>query len=228
MFASMIIAVLLGLARAEVPAAGPLASKVSMAVKDHVAAVARVDVKDVELRWLGLGVALDCPSDAQVLVDSRAGEDFRGRTELWVTLLAGSEECARVRLPSRIAIWQDVQVAVRDASVGEEVQMMKGRAPRDLIRGQPVDPNGGKWIALHPVRTGEAITDRDVVLAPSVLAGDPVVLEVVYGRLHIVADARMLNDGRVGERVRVANNATGTVVTGKLVDARTVRVGGSK
>jgi flagella basal body P-ring formation protein FlgA len=90
-----------------------------------------------------------------------------------------------------------------------------------------VDPKRGIWIALHRVRAGAPVTDRDVVLAPAVHAGDSVQLHIRIGSLYIESEAHMLNDARIGDQVRVANNATGTVVRGRLVDSRTVRVGGT-
>jgi flagella basal body P-ring formation protein FlgA len=227
MLAGMLIASQLSMAQAEFQAADPVAEAIATAVRAHVASTARVSISDVELRWLGLGTAVDCPHDAQVLVDSRPGEDFRGRTDLRVTLIGHGEQCARLRLPARIAIWQEVQIASADAAPGLSVEMVLGRAPRDTIRGETVDPKRGTWIALHMLRAGAPVTDRDVVLAPAVRAGDPVQLEVHIGTLHIEAGAHMLNDARIGEQVRVANNATGTVVRGLLVDSRTVRVGGT-
>jgi flagella basal body P-ring formation protein FlgA len=227
MLAGILIASQLSVAQAEFQAADPVAEAIATAVRAHVASTARVSLSDVELRWLGLGTAVDCPHDAQVLVDSRPGEDFRGRTDLRVTLIGHGEQCARLRLPARIAIWQEVQIASADAAPGMSVEMVPGRAPRDTIRGETVDPERGIWIALHMLRAGAPVTDRDVVLAPAVRAGDPVQLEVHIGTLHIEAGAHMLNDARIGEQVRVANNATGTVVRGRLVDSHTVRVGGT-
>lgn len=225
MFAGLLIAGLLSSAHAEVQAADPFAVAISEAVRAHVALTAGVDSADVELRWLGLGATIQCPADAQVLVDTRPGENFRGRTDLRITMLSGQEQCARLRLPSRIAIWQSVQIAAADAAPGTPVQMVSGRASRDSIRGEPIDPSHGPWLAVHTIRAGAAVTSTDVLRAPTVLAGDPVQLQAVFGGLQIKADAHMLNDANIGERVRVANNATGGVVSGVLVDARTVRVG---
>ena len=72
------------------------------------------------------------------------------------------------------------------------------------------------------------MTDRDAVLEPSVRAGELVQLQAVLGKLRIEADAHILNDAQIGQRVRVANKATGAIVQGVLVDTRTVRVGGEK
>ncbi len=226
MFAAVLIAGVVGLAQAETPGADPATKAITAAVRAHVAATARVKVRDVEVRWLGLGTKVDCTGVPNVIVDTRPGEDFRGRTELRVTLTSGGKECGRLRLPARIAIWRDVQMAAAAAAPGERVKLKSGRAPRDTFRGDAIDPKAGAWIALHALLPGETVTDGDVILAPAVKAGDRVVLETVIGALRIKADAHMLNDARIGERVRVANIATGTVVSGVLVNARTVRVGG--
>ena len=208
-------------------AADPALRAIAAAVRAHVATTARVAERDVELRWLGLGAIVDCAETPQVLVDTRPGEDFRGRTELRVTLTSGGEQCGRLRLPARIAIWQDVQVAAADAAAGAAVKLKAGRAPRETMRGESIDPDAGTWLARHPLRAGETVSGHDVALAPTVRAGDPVVLQAIDGGLKVEAEAHMLNDGHIGERVRVANTATGTVVTGVLMDPRTVRVGGT-
>jgi len=224
-FASLAIAGLIGAAQAEMPAADLSVQAVAAAVRAHVATAARVDVADVELRWLGLAAVVECAQVPEVMVSTRPGEDFRGRTDFRVTLTASGEECGRFRLPARIAIWQDVAVAAVSVLPGEVVQLAEGRVSRDTIRGSRIDPGAGTYQALHAIRAGESVTDQDVILVPAVLAGDLVQLEAGRGRLRIKADAHMLNDARIGERVRVANIATGSIVSGVLTDSRTVRVG---
>ena len=221
-----LIAGLVGLARAELEAADPMAEAIGAAVIAHVASTAHVDAQDVELRWLGLGAPIQCGLGSTILVDSRPGEDFRGRTELRVSISEGGEQCARMRLPARIAIWQTTQLAAADAAPGTVVSMVAGRAPRHSLRGDAVDPSQGPWIAVHMLRAGATVTDRDVISVPSARAGDPVQLQAIVGALRVETEAHLLNDARIGEQVRVANTATGTVVRGVLVDARTVRVGG--
>ncbi len=71
MLAGMLIASLLSVAQAEVEAGGPVAEAIATAVRARVASTARVGLCEVELRWIGLGSGVDCPEDAQVLVDTQ-------------------------------------------------------------------------------------------------------------------------------------------------------------
>jgi flagella basal body P-ring formation protein FlgA len=213
-------------ALAQTETSDPSMRRIRGAVRAHVANTAHVEIEDVELRWLGLAAKVDCVDLAEVLVDSRPGEDFRGRTELRVTLVGETTECGRYRLPARIGIWETVPLVVSTVRSGDPVALELGRVNRDAIRGQSVAIENGPWIALRHLRAGDPVTDRDVRRPPEVFAGDEVMLTSGVPGLRLTAEARMLNDANIGDVVRVSNLATDSVVSGVLVDSSTVRVGG--
>jgi flagella basal body P-ring formation protein FlgA len=215
-------------AQAQTDTTDPMMRRVRDAVRAHVANTAHVEREDVELRWLGLGAEVDCADLDEVLVDSRPGEDFRGRTDLRLTLVGQTTECGRYRLPARIGIWTTAPLVVAAVSSGEPVVLELGRVSRDAIRGQSVAIDDGPWVALRHLRAGDPVTDRDVRRPPEVFAGAEVMLTSGVPGLRLTADARMLNDANVGDLVRVSNLATDSVVSGILVDASTVRVGGRR
>ncbi len=74
------------------------------------------------------------------------------------------------------------------------------------------------------VRAGELISGAHTEPVPVVFRGDAVVLAVVSHNLRVTATAVALQDGGPGERIRVRNADSGTVVQGRVIDAGEVRI----
>ena len=96
------------------------------------------------------------------------------------------------------------------------------------VRGALVDPTIGNYIATRPVSAGEPLTHRRVKREPAAATGQGVDIIISVGGITIKAEGRMLVDANLGERVRVANLATDTVVQGILLEPNLVRAGGRR
>ena len=198
------------------------------AVRRHVAERVGVEPADVDVDWLGLGAAWRCPPDARVHVESSPREDFRGHADLRLTGLAGGEVCADVRIRPRITVWVEAPVAARPADPGEQVSWTVGRVPRALLVGVPVEEGSGPWEARRHLDAGDPVTTRVVRPVPDARRGDPVTLEVERGALRVTVEGRLVEDGRLGEVVKVASPSTTGVVEGVLVEPDLVRAGGGR
>lgn len=220
-----LIALAMGLAVAEEPAVG-LNHAVVEAVRDHVSTVKSMDVDDVEVGALGLALSTTCDGEMGVTVSSLPGEQFRGLTRFRIELSSGSAVCGQYTISARIELYSNVPVAADTYAVGDEISYRTKRMSAGSIRGVVIDPTNGTYVATKPIGQGEPLTHRRVKRRPTALVGQGVDILVLMGGLTIKAEGRMLADAYLGDRVRVANLATDTVVHGTLTKPGTVLAGG--
>ncbi len=206
----------------------PVVARIADAVQAHVASDMNIDVGDVEVEWLGFNGPTQCKEEAEVWIDTRPGENYRGQTQVKVTLTDSTGVCGKMTLPSRIQLWQMVPVTKADVRTGDSIEIDYRRVSTSEIRGLLVKPEEGPWMANQPMRAGDPVTMRFVRKEPAAFAGDQVQLVVQFGSLTVSADARMLADAQIGESVRVSNLATDTVVKGILVASNKVLTGGGR
>lgn len=64
------------------------------------------------------------------------------------------------------------------------------------------------------IRSGEPITQADLVVATLVKKGEPVTLTINRGMLTVTVDALALEDGQLGEPVQLQNPDSGVIMTG--------------
>jgi flagella basal body P-ring formation protein FlgA len=76
----------------------------------------------------------------------------------------------------------------------------------------------------HPVRAGQPVMQSDLELPPDVLVRQPVDVEVVRGGVHVIAKGTPLQDGRIGERIRVRTGESGQAIDAVVVAGQKVRV----
>jgi len=200
--------------------------QVEAAVIQHVAARLDIDTSQVEVPWLGLAEPLACEATDTLYVTSRPGEQFRGHGDVRVEALSSDGTvCTRFRIKPKITAWVEVPVAAVAAGAGSQPKLVMGRVRWDRVNGAPVDIETGPLELLKAVQAGEPITNLVVRAQPAARSG--AVVEIVAGRgaLKVTAGGRLMGDGYLGQPVRVANLATGSVVTGVLVAPNEVRAG---
>ena len=115
-----------------------------------------------------------------------------------------------------------------ETRVGEPIRSEMARVASQDIQGVLLDLESGEWVAARTLRAGQPITARYAKLKPAASTGDPVAIVAHFGSLIVKAEGRMLTNGHLGERVRVANLATDTVVQGKLIAPGLVQTGGRR
>ncbi len=122
-----------------------------------------------------------------------------------------------------LAVWVEVAVAQVDTAAGTTLQVTTGRERVDRVLGHP--PNATQpWIAKIAVVSGTPITEANAMPTPDARSGDGVQVLLGRGSVVLKSEGRLLDGGRVGDRVRVAVTATGTVLNGVLVAANRVEV----
>ena len=210
------------------PAQADASASVLDAVRAHVATVTGRSEADVEVTELRFEVPSDCGSSPTAEVESNPGERFRGQTSFRVRLTEGLRPCGRFSLSARVGIWEEVPVAAEAHTAGDAISSTVGRVKQSDLRSEPVDLTSGDWIASRALVRGQPITHRVARRKPAAATGDAVSIIAEFGALTVKAEGRMLAHAYIGDRVRVSNTATDTVVQGILVAPGVVRTGGRR
>jgi len=221
----MFLAIIMGSSFAA-DGAEELQSLVSRTIRSHVADLRMMDIADVDVGVLGMQVQNTCAGDPSVEVSSMPGEQCRGLTRFRVEISTEGKVCGRFTITPRIDLYAEVPVAKQSYEAGERVEFEARRMALASIRGTVVNPLGGNYVATRPVLAGEPLTHRRVKREPAAATGQGVDIIISVGGITIKAEGRMLADANLGERVRVANLATDTVVQGILMEPNIVRAGG--
>jgi flagella basal body P-ring formation protein FlgA len=139
-----------------------------------------------------------------------------------LTLTAG---VSSVMVRPRYDAWAEVLLADGDIEEGAPLRAKAGEVLIGTLVGRPLRDVAG-WVARGPIHGGRPLTDAVVRTAPDAVAGAEVTLVVRSGALVITAPGTLLTDGKVGETVRVVNRATRAGLSGVLVSADRVELGG--
>jgi flagella basal body P-ring formation protein FlgA len=214
----------LGLALAEGPVGAPTAEE---AIQHEAMRILQVAPSDVEVRSVGLGEVKGCPGLRSYEAEAQPGEHFRGRSELWVTVLGDGRPCTRLRVSARVEVWMEAPVASRALAPGEAVVATIGRVRRQDVDGPVVDLAQGRWEVVAPIAAGQAITRLRARPAPLRRDGDPVEVVILQGGVRVKTSCEMLEDGYEGQRVRVLCAQVGSTVSGTLDGTGSVILGGA-
>ena len=210
------------------PASADVVGAMRSAIQEHVATRTGRTLSDVEVAELLFDGPHTCGESVEVAVDTNASERFRGQTQFRVRLTENSRLCGRFSVPARVTLYELVPVATQEITTGEDIVYTMARVRQEDLRSAPVDPDSADWIAARTIRLGQPITQRVVKRRPAALTGDRVSIVAEFGALTVKAEGRMLAQAYIGDRVRVSNVATDTVVQGILVAPGLVRTGGRR
>lgn len=135
---------------------------------------------------------------------------------LRLSIEANRATVATLTVRPSLSVWVDGWVAPEDVAPGDAVtgeprlvRLQRGNAHRV--------PGAGPWQAVAPLVAGEVLTRGVVRAVPDAVRGTPVQVRVVRGGVTLKAEGRLLQDGALGEPVRVRNQATQSSLQGVLV-----------
>ena len=129
--------------------------------------------------------------------------------------------CGRFSVSARVTLYQLAPVATQEINTGEDIVYTMARVRQEDLRSAVVDLASHDWIAARTIRLGQPITQRVAKRRPAASTGDRVSIVAEFGALTVKAEGRMLAQAYIGDRVRVSNVATDTVVQGNSSRART-------
>jgi len=81
----------------------------------------------------------------------------------------------------------------------------------------------GAWAKVR-IPAGTVITGRRIAPMPKVVIGEPIKLVIKIGRIEATAEGKALEDGRVGEKIRVLNLASGFRLRGEVCEDGSVEI----
>lgn len=142
---------------------------------------------------------------------------------------AGGKEAQRLWVQAEVRLYDVVLVSARPIGRGQRIVAEDLRRERREVGGlsqrpliEPAEALGKQ--AARAIAANEILTPALVELPVAVKRGVAVKMLYETPRLAVEARGRALEDGRVGEIIRVKNPSSGKVVEAKVVDAHTVRV----
>jgi len=152
-----------------------------------------------------------------------------GKTQFIVRVMVGNEEVLRAPVFLDIRVFGNVAVALADVNRGdtftnENVGLRRMDITHSTKTMATVAPFLGQK-AGRPIRAFSPLTETMLArTAPVMRRGDLVTMLLEQAGLRIVARAQAIENGRVGQTVRVRNLRSKREAYGRVIDARTVRV----
>jgi flagella basal body P-ring formation protein FlgA len=151
------------------------------------------------------------------------GDPCSSHPTLRLEVFDGATVARRLTVSPALTVVVEGLVAADDAPAGAALTGVRGTYRLDRRAGAPVDREG-PWRATTAVSAGAPLTTANVRPMPHVLRGAEVDLVVVRGAVALTAPGRLLEDGVLGEPVRVHNQATQVAARGVLVAPSTVEL----
>jgi hypothetical protein len=194
------------------------------AIRTAVAARLAVPAADVEVYDLGLPA--DAPADADFRVKLPSYPLRSGHLPVTLEVLDGPA-AGRWAVRPALRLYAALPVALRPAAPGEPILLGSARMAVEALRGaEPVDP-ALAWEARVGIEAGQPVTASTARLVPDVRGGAVLPAVVRRGALEVRCDARLQDDARFGDTVRVVSLSTNARLAGVLQADGTVLLGGS-
>jgi flagella basal body P-ring formation protein FlgA len=163
------------------------------------------------VRVIHLGLAESAIANAELFW---AGDPCKPRPEL-VLSVSRPQGLTRLKIRPLLEITVPVIVASQAAAPGDTVTWQSGTALLETLVAAPV--SGGTWQARTAIAAGQALTEAVVHPPLAARRGDGVEIVFVTGPLRITASGHLMQNGRLGDTVQVANRATGVAQRGTLI-----------
>ena len=210
------------------------------AVEDYVQARLERDSEDgakvqgrveIKPRWQG-DILFEQPAAGrfELRVAPLSDKPLRGPTLVRVEISQGNTMLRALTVTVDTRFYREVVVMTRTVRRGKLLtQDMVELSERDVTNLKYgyfttfEDLVGLK--ASRPVGAGDIVSRNHVKPIPLVHRGDEIVMTVVSKHMQLVTSGLALQDGGAGERIRVKNRDSGKIVSGRVEEDGTVRIG---
>ena len=182
----------------------------------------------IDVEFSSLKTRIVDPSDLSV--EPVADRPARGNYPVQVRIEQNGTPVERGQVRLNIRLFDTVLVAVNKISRHEELQATDFVAKYEEItslREQPVRSVEAleRTRAKTNVRLGEILTSDVLQPVPDIEVGGEVTIIYADTWGKITTPGKVLQDGLIGETVRVKNQSSGKIITAQVVDSRSVSVG---
>ena len=183
---------------------------------------------EIDTRWQGNVVVAN--GDPQIRVRRASSRPLRGPTVLRVGIDAGGQTQRTMSVTADIRHLRPVLVASRMLRRGEALMLDLVELVEcditQLRHGYFTDVDAlGNMRTRRSVVAGDVLTRNHVEVIPGINRGDEVEIVARTNSLAISALGQAMQDGGIGERIRVKNSDSGKVLYGQILDASTIQVG---
>ena len=165
---------------------------------------------------------------ASIEVELPGRINYSGMTSVTVKCRVDGRICKTLSFTVRVRIYDVVLTAAHDlmydkaitsADFRQEEVIVDGRS--DYIKDFSII---SKLVPSHVIRAGSPVTINMFRAAMVIQTNQPVRLRIRYHGIEASAKGIAMNRGRVGEMIRVKNESSGKIITGRIVDEQTVEV----
>ena len=176
-----------------------------------------------DVRLIGAAPAVDLPP-GRVRLAARAPADARPRRhmQIWVDAFVDERFFRAVPVPFEVAAYASGYVAAADARAGATLGRL-ALAQREIdVTGLPAPLWSGEQATLdkrrlvRPVRENEPLTATAVETVPEISRGEWATLRVSSGELTLESRVEALQDGRLGQSIRVRPAIAGASLTARV------------
>ena len=184
---------------------------------------------EVRTRWQN-DILLNQSREVDIRIRRLSDRPLRGPTVLRMVIATQERTLQEMSVTADVRWFRPVLTATRGMLRGEELTAeMVELDERDVTRGRDgfftdiAELDGLR--TRRRVRPGDLLTQKHTERIPVVLRGGEITMVVETENLRISALGTALQDGGIGDRIRVRNADSGKVVYGEVIDPGVVRIG---
>ena len=165
---------------------------------------------------------------ASIEIDMPGRINYAGMTSVIARFRVDGRICKTLSYTVRVRIYDIVLIAEHDLTYDKAINASDFRQDEIIVDGRT---NYIKDFSLiknlvpsHMIRAGSPVTINMFRTAMVIVANQPVRLRIRYHGIEASAKGIAMNRGRVGEMIKVKNESSGKIITGRVVDEQTVEV----
>ncbi len=168
------------------------------------------------------------PGEVEIKIDFPATLNYNGFNSARAVVWVDGKPQSRTYVKLEMRLYRDVVVAERVIMAGQILKPDDIGLERMAVGGLSryyTDPAKLQGLAAKRlINPGVILTERLLEKPLLIKRGNPVNLVAQVGAMRIVTAGQALQDGRSGQLIKVLNLSSNRVVSGRIIDAETVKV----
>ncbi len=188
-----------------------------------------LDSSDVEVQIRSSRIEFEESDFDSLTLEPLTRTEPRGLVTLKITAFKAGQKVGADQVRAFIAWYENVLVSTVRIGRHDEISPEKFTLKRMEItsltdRPLTSDDNlSGVW-ALRNISRDQILTSSMVETIPPILVGQGISIRFISGALEVMARGTALQEGHIGEQIRVRNSHTKKTITCMVLDAETVQV----